>query len=162
MRKAESSYRSIPLIRYANEALYRSKQVTCHCHQGKIFKSSTSGAMWTTPTDVSGSLQVSTMGNASNILIYSTGNRYDSCIRFLVSGLVSLSSLLVLGPMCGAQPAEAKDYEAMKAEKEARKKALREAAGEIKSTGKDVAQVSALKTPSRFINVNYAHDMCCV
>ena len=37
--------------------------------------------------------------------------------------------------------AYAKDYEAMKAEKEARKKALREAAGEIKSTGKDVEQV---------------------
>ena len=49
---------------------------------------------------------------------------------------------MVLGPMRGAQPAEAKDYEAMKAEKEARKKALREAAVEIKSTGKDVAQVA--------------------
>jgi len=48
--------------------------------------------------------------------------------------------LMVLGPM---QAAHAKDYEAMKAEKEARRKALREAAGEIKSTGKDVAQVTS-------------------
>lgn len=75
--------------------------------------------------------------------------RYSKCTLVLLSGtqllkhgylrllLVSLG-VASLMPM---QAAHAKDFEAMKAEKEARKKALREAAGEIKSSGKDVAQV---------------------
>lgn len=40
--------------------------------------------------------------------------------------------------------AQAKDFKEAQAEKEARKKALREAAGEIKSTGVDVDQVFAV------------------
>ena len=51
--------------------------------------------------------------------------------------LLTAGNLLVIT----APPAKARDFEAMKAEKEARKKALREAAGEIKTSGKDVDQV---------------------
>ena len=59
--------------------------------------------------------------------------------RSMLTSLSILTSLhLALGM---AQPALAKDLKEAQAEKEARKKALRAAAGEIKTTGKDVAQV---------------------
>ena len=57
----------------------------------------------------------------------------------MTTNLYLLTVVNLLGFTTSA--AEAKDFEAMKAEKEARKKALREAAGEIKTSGKDVDQV---------------------